>query len=330
MRALVTGGGGFLGSHIARLLLDAGYEVRVLGRNRYPEMEALGCEGVVCDLSAPAGLAEALDGVDVVFHVAALAGMWGPRERYVAANVTATEVLVEACKEAGVKRLVYTSSPSVTFHGRDEEGVSEEDCSYPESFLFHYSETKAIAERFVLEANGPSLATTALRPHLIYGPGDPHLLPRLLQRQRAGRLRVIGDGLNKVALTYVENAAQAHLQAGEVLAPGSANAGKAYFITDAEPVLVWKWLEDAFVAVGAGPIRGKISATLALRLAGVAEWVWRSFNLSGEPPITRFTVAQTSTSHWYDLGAAERDFGYTPRVSGEEGFKRMVDALRSS
>ncbi len=328
MKALVTGGGGFLGGAIAKQLIEAGHAVRVLGRNRYPHMEALGAESVVCDLSIGEGLEAALDGVDVVFHVAALAGMWGPRERYYVANVTATERLLEAARAAGVQRFVYTSSPSVTFHGKDEEGVSEADCSYPEHHDFFYSETKAIAEQAVLAANSEELATTAIRPHLIYGPGDPHLIPRLLARHRAGRLKVLGDGENQVALTYVGNAAVAHLQAALVLQPGSANAGKAYFITDGDPVPVWGWLNRVFSELGEGEIRGRVPKWLAMPLSGVAEAVWRVFSLEGEPPITRFAVSQISTSHWFDLSAAEQDFGYQPMVTGEEGFQRMMKALK--
>jgi len=328
MKALVTGGGGFLGGAIAKQLIEAGHTVRVLGRNRYPHMEALGAESVVCDLSIGEGLEALLEGVGVVFHVAALAGMWGPRERYYAANVTATERLLEAARAAGVQRFVYTSSPSVTFHGRDEEGVSETDCSYPEHHDFFYSETKAIAEQAVLAANSGELATTALRPHLIYGPGDPHLIPRLLARHRAGRLKVLGDGENQVALTYVGNAAVAHLQAALVLQPGSANAGKAYFITDGDPVPVWGWLNRVFSELGEGEIRGRVPKWLAMPLSGLAEAVWRVLSLEGEPPITRFAVSQISTSHWFDLSAAERDFGYQPMVTGEEGFQRMIKALK--
>jgi nucleoside-diphosphate-sugar epimerase len=205
-------------------------------------------EQVQHDLSVGDGLTEVFEGVDVVFHVAALAGMWGPRERYVAVNVTGTENVVAACRAAGVPKLVYTGSPSVSFRGHDEEGV-DESVGYAEEFLFYYSETKAIAERLALAANSPGLAVTALRPHLIYGPDDPHLLPRLIQRHRAGRLRILGDGENRVALTYVENAAAAHVSAGDILQFGHPSAGRPYFISDLEPVRVWDWLNGVF----AGP-----------------------------------------------------------------------------
>jgi nucleoside-diphosphate-sugar epimerase len=327
---LVTGGGGFLGSAITRMLLERGDQVRVLGRNRYSEVEALGAEGVQCDLTAPGPeLAEALQGVDIVFHTAALAGMWGEHATYHRINVLGTRNILEAAREAGVKRFVHTSSPSVTFHGTDELNVREEDCSYPAEFLFHYPQTKAEAERFVLAQDSADFATTSLRPHLIYGPGDPHLLPRLMDRQRSGRLKVLGEGTNQVGITYVDNAAAAHVQASDALQPGSANAGKAYFVTDGEPVVIWDWLNQVFEGVGLGRIKGRVSTAVAMPLAGLIEWVWRTFGLSGEPPITRFTVAQTSTSHWYDLHNARTDFGYAPVVDPGEALKRTIQSLRS-
>jgi len=307
-------------------LRERGDEVVVVGRNAYPHVEELGATCVIADIGSD-DLGEAMEGIDVVFHVAALAGMWGPYERYHRVNVEGTKRVLNAARAAGVPRFVHTSSPSVTFHGHDEEGVTEDDCSYPDTFLFHYPATKAEAEAWVLEQNGEHFATTALRPHLIYGPGDPHLIPRLLARQRAGRLRVLGDGSNKVALTYVDNAAVAHLQAADALGPSSANAGRPYFITDGEPVEVWPWLNELFREVGAGEIRGQVSTSVAMPLAGAIEWVWRTFSLDGEPPITRFTVAQTSTSHWYDLKNARADFQYTPLVDPETAFSRTVAAF---
>ena len=333
MKAVVTGGGGFLGTAIVKMLRARGDEVLVLGRNIYDHVLELGAESIAFDLTEAGAedddLTELLLGADVVFHVAAKAGMWGAYDGYHAINVTGTENILRAAKRAGVRRFVHTSSPSVTFHGRDEEGLSEQDASYPDTFLFHYPATKARAEAFVLGENSKEFATTALRPHLIYGPGDPHLIPRLLSRQRAGRLRVLGDGTNTVALTFVENAAAAHVQAADALKPGSANAGKAYFITDDEPVKVWDWLDRLFSQVGAGSIRGRVPAGVAMPVAAFIEWMWRTFGLDGEPPITRFTVAQVSTSHWYSLDNARRDFGYTTVVDADTAFDRTVAAFRS-
>jgi nucleoside-diphosphate-sugar epimerase len=214
MRALVTGGGGFLGRAIVEQLLARGDAVTVLSRGRYPEVEALGAAGLSWDLSVDApGLTEQLVGFDVIFHVAARAGVWGERSDFFAINVDGTRRILEAAVAAGVPRFVYTSSPSAVWSGSDEDGLTEADCPYPTEFLAFYPESKAAAERMVLAASGPDLATTALRPHLIWGPRDPHLVPRLLDRGRAGKLKIVGEGKNRVGITYVDNAAHAHLLA---------------------------------------------------------------------------------------------------------------------
>ena len=321
----MTGGGGFLGRHIARMLLERGDQVVVLGRNRYPEVEALGADGLVWDLSVDTGpLEEQLRGVDVVFHTAAKAGVWGPRDAFWSINVQGTERILQAALAAGVLRFVHTSSPSCTFDGGDVVNGTVETCPYPSHFEAVYPESKAEAERRVLAANGDQIATTALRPHLIWGPGDPHLLPRLVERAAKGRLAVVGDGTNLVGLTYVENAAAAHVQAADALAIGSANAGRAYFITDPEPVVLWDWVNEFLERVGGV----RVSRRVPLRLARVVGWalelVWSACRLRGEPPMTRFVAAQLATSHTYDLSAARRDFGYAPLVSPAEGLDRAV------
>jgi len=330
MRALVTGGGGFLGRAITEMLLERGDQVTILSRRRYPEVEALGADGLAVDLSQDTpDLAAHLQGIDVIFHVAARAGMWGPREDFWSINVDGTRRLLDAAKEAGVGRFVYTSSPSAVWSGADEENLSESDCPYPDSYLTVYPESKAAAEQLVLAASGPEMATTALRPHLIWGPRDPHLIPRLLDRGRAGRLRIIGKGDNKVGITYVDNAAWAHLLAADALAPGSANDGKAYFITDDEPVALWPWVNELFAAAGIPPVTKRISTANAERAAAAAEWVWRTFRRPGEPPMTRFVARSMSTHHYYDLSAARADFGYHQRVDAQVGWDRMIAALQA-
>jgi nucleoside-diphosphate-sugar epimerase len=329
-RALVTGGGGFLGHAIVARLRAEGHAVRSLARGRYPEVEALGAEQVQHDLADPAGLQAHLDGVDVVFHAASRTGVWGSREAFFRANVDGTRHLLEAARAAGVRRFVYTSSPSATFDGRDAEGATEADCPYPTHFHAPYPESKAEAERLVLAANGPALATTALRPHLIWGPRDPHILPRLVSRRRQGRLVRVGPGTNKVGICYIDNAAVAHLQAAAVLQPGSPNAGKAYFLHDPEPVLLWPWIDQLLVAVGLPPVQRSVSPGVAMALGGLLEWVWRTFQRPGEPPMTRFVAAELASSHWYDLSAARRDFGYAPVVGPDEGLRRAVAWLKAN
>lgn len=328
MKAMVTGGGGYLGCHLAKALLDRGDEVWIVGRNRYPRVEAWGARGLVCDLADPGAvhlLAPAMEGIDVVFHTAALPPYHAPREVFVRTNVHGTERVIEACRRAGVPRLVNTSTPSVTADGRDHENATEADlpiAAHPET---PYAETKAIAERAVSSANGADLATVSLRPHLIYGPEEPHMLPRLRARHQAGRLRIIGDGTNRVGLTYLDNAVAAHLAAADALTgPDADCAGRAYFITDAEPVVLWTWIDQFLTGVGDKPLRKTIPLATAHRIGGVMETLWSTLPLPGEPPMTRFVATQLATSHWYDLSGAYNDLGYAPTVDGVEGLSRTI------
>lgn len=325
MRALVTGGGGFLGRAIVEQLLERGDAVTILSRQRYPEIEALGADGVSVDLTTEQpDLPGMLAGTDVVFHVAARAGMWGSKEAFWSINVDGTRRMLAAARAAGVKRFVYTSSPSAVWSGHDEVNLSESDCPYPETYLAHYPASKGAAEQLVLAANSAEMATTALRPHLIWGPRDPHLIPRLIDRARSGRLRIIGQGNNNVGITHVANAAWAHLLACDALSADSANAGKAYFITDDEPVALWPWINDLFAAVGVPPVTRRISAANAERAGAVAEWIWRTFQRPGDPPMTRFVARAMSTHHHYDLSAARSDFGYHQRIEPQQGLAETV------
>lgn len=322
MKVLVTGGGGFLGRAVVEQLLAGGHAVTVVGRSEYPEVAALGARTVRADVSDRARLTEAVHGHDAVVHTAGKAGVWGSAEEFERTNVAGTEAVLDACRAAGVSRLVHTSSPSVVFDGTDHEGVAERP--YPDRYEAAYPRTKAKGERAVLAADGPGLATVALRPHLIYGPRDPHLLPRVFARARAGRLRIVGDGRNRVSVTYVDNAAAAHVQALEALAPGAPCAGRAYFVNDPEPVELWPWLNGLLEKVGLPPVRRRVSTRLA-RVAGtIAEAVWSTLPLPGEPPMTRFVAAQLGASHWYATTPATRDFGYVPPIAAAEALGRTV------
>ncbi|OWK42296.1 NAD-dependent epimerase/dehydratase family protein [Fimbriiglobus ruber] len=327
MKALVTGGGGFLGGTIVRQLLARGDAVRSFTRTAYPWLGELCVEQVHGDLSDAAAVGRAVAGCDVVFHVAAKAGVWGRYADYLASNTTGTENVIAACRSHGVSRLVFTSTPSVVHGGASVEGVNE-SAPYPKYFEAHYPATKAAAEKKVLAANGPDLATVALRPHLIWGPGDPHLIPRVVARARAGKLRRIGTVPIKVDITFVENAAHAHLLAADRLAPGAAPAGKAYFITDGVPVDLWEFLNRVFVSAGVPPVTSHVSVWKAKLAGRVLERIYRTFRLPGEPPMTKFVASQLSTSHWYDITAARRDLGYEPRVPIEEGLRRLAETFR--
>lgn len=327
MKALVTGGGGFLGKKIVEMLLARGDQVVVLGRSKYPEVEAMGAETVQLDITKKEGLEEACAGVDVVFHVAALAGVWGPREHYWNINVEGTRNILEAAKAAGVKKFVHTSSPSAVWDGGDMAFVTEEDCPYPTSFLTDYPETKAISEQDALKANSEGFAVTAIRPRLIWGPGDPHLIPRMIERH--SRLKIIGDGKNKVGICYVDNAAHAHILAADVLGPNTANAGKAYFVADDQPVVIWEWLNRFMERLGKKPITSKVPRSVAYGLGVVMESIWKLFGIKGEPFMTRFVACSLSADYYYNLKNARADFGYAQLVDPEEGFDKMVDYFKA-
>ncbi|MEB3198862.1 MAG: NAD-dependent epimerase/dehydratase family protein [Candidatus Sericytochromatia bacterium] len=324
MNALVTGGGGFIGGRLARALQAAGHAVTTYQRGDYPELAASGIRTVRGDIADERRLTEAVTGQDIVFHVAALAGAWGRWEDFHRSNVLGTRSVIAACRHQQVKRLVFTSSPSVVFHGQDMRGA-DETVPYPAHHEAAYPATKAEAERAVLAANDDQLATVALRPHLVWGPGDSHLLPRLLKAHREGRLRRIGDGTNLVDATYIDNAVQAHLAAAERLAPGAPCAGKAYFIANGEPLPAWELIDRLLIAAGAGRVRGSVPAFLAVGAGTVLESVYRTLALPGEPPMTRWVARELATSHYFDLAAARRDLEYLPRVSTDEGLRRLTD-----
>lgn len=301
-----------------------GDRVRALLRRDHPQLAALGVEAVQADLRDAASVAAACQGVDTVFHVAGVAGIWGPWEHFYSINTLGTRHIIDGCRRHGVQRLIYTSSPSVTFDGTDQCGV-DESAPYPAQWLCHYPHTKALAEQEVLRAHGrEGLATCALRPHLIWGPGDRHLVPRLLARARAGRLRRVGAGTNLVDTVYVENAATAHLQAADALALDSPAGGRAYFISQGEPVNCWQWIDQLLALAGLPKVRKSISLAAAWRAGAALEGLWRLLRLDSEPPMTRFLAAQLGRSHYFDISRAQRDFGYAPRISTAEGLRRLA------
>lgn len=330
MKTLVTGASGFLGRAIVERLLAEGHQVRALCRGATAGLEALGVEVFRADLRDPQAARAACRGIDVVFHTAGVAGIWGPWKHYFDSNVAATRNLVAGCQEHGVGRLVFTSSPSVVFDGSDQKGL-DESAPFPTRWLCHYPRSKALAERHVLESNGTrGLLTCALRPHLVWGPGDRHLVPGLIARRRANRLWRVGDGSNLIDMVYIDNAAEAHCLAAQTLAPGSPAAGRAYFISQGEPVNCWEWINEILALVRLPPTPRHISLKAAWRLGAAMELFCRMVPFAGEPSLTRFLAAQLGRSHYYDISAARRDLGYHPRVSKEEGMRRLAQALAAS
>jgi nucleoside-diphosphate-sugar epimerase len=324
---LVTGGGGFLGGAIVRKLIERGVRVTSFARGSYPDLEALGVRVVRGELSDEAAVLRGAEGCDAVIHVAALPGVWGPRERFFLTNVNGTRAVLAACRRLGIERLVYTSTPSAVHAGGDLEGVTNE-APYPDHYEAAYPETKAIAEREVLAANGPTLATVALRPHLVWGPRDNHLIPRIVARARAGKLRLVGGGEAHVDAVYVDNAADAHLAALERLAPGAACAGRAYFVTNEEPRPQRAIIDGILTAYGLPPCTKSVSPRLAWLAGALCEGAWTMLGRDDEPPMTRFLARQLATAHWYDTRATREELGYVPAIGMDEGFRRLADWVK--
>ena len=320
----VTGASGFIGGKIAERLLADGRKVRVLSRRPLPELEARGAEVIPGDLDDIHALRRGCASAESVFHVAGRVGVWGPREEFFHVNVGGTRNVIAACREAGVSRLIYTSSPSVVYNGGDLRNVNESaplclhaPCAYPTS--------KAAAELEVLAAHGPNFATIALRPHFVWGPGDRNVVPRVLALAKRGRLKIIGSGENKVDVTHITNVVDAHLLAeGALVQPNHPAGGRAYFITNGEPVVLWKWINNLLMELNEPPITKHVSLSTAYFAGGVLEAAWRTLRLKGEPPMTRFVAKEMSTDHWFDITAARRDLGYHPLMTVADGVKELV------
>ncbi|MBU1565373.1 MAG: NAD-dependent epimerase/dehydratase family protein [Proteobacteria bacterium] len=327
-KALVTGGGGFVGKAIVKLLLELGVETRVIGRHRYTDIEAEGAECVVGDISHPQIMTNAARGMDIVFHVAALAGIWGPWKDYYLTNVVGTEKVIESCRVNKVPMLVYTSTPSVVFNGRDIIG-GDEQLEYAAKSLCHYATSKVIAEKMVLGANSSGLRTCALRPHLIWGPGDPHLLPRLLASGKKKLLKRVGNGINLVDISYIDNVAHAHILAAKNLAGSASACGKAYFISQGTPVNLWNWINELFAEMAVPEVQSSLSETFAYILGGTLELLYGLGRAKNEPRMTRFLAEQLAKSHYFSIVNAQKDLGYEPIVSIEEGLCRTVQWLKT-
>ncbi len=329
MKALVTGGGGFLGRYIVEKLLARGDKVVTFSRGEYPELREAGAEIVIGDISHKEAVIAVCEGVDAVFHVASNVGIWGAWKDFYNTNVIGTKNVIAGCKKHGVKKLIYTSSPSVVFDGKPHEGI-DETFPYPSKYLAFYPQTKAMAEREVLKINGTGLLTCSLRPHLVWGPRDTNLIPRLVKRAESGRLKIVGDGLNLIDTVYVENAADAHLLAVDRLTAGSPVAGCAYFITQGEPVKIWDFVNTILKGLGKPCVTRKVSFTTAYRAGAAMELLYKVAGIRSEPPMTRFLALQLAMPHYFNIDKAKNELGYTPNITNEEGLKKLFKYINGA
>jgi nucleoside-diphosphate-sugar epimerase len=326
---LVTGGSGFLGGAVVRRLVARGDQVRSLQRQDSPALRELGVDIVRADLADQVAVTKAAEGCDAVIHIAAKAGVWGPEAQYYRSNVLGTRNILNACLVNNIQRCVYTSTPSVIHAGGDVEGI-DESAPLATHFEIAYPATKAEAERLVLTANGPALGTVALRPHLIWGPNDPQLTARVLARGKAGRLRLVGKGLKLIDSVFIDNAVDAHLLALDRIFPGAPCAGKAYFITQGEPMPQRDLINGILKAGGLPPCEKSISPQTAYAVGVLMEIIWKILGRQDEPMMTRFVAKQLSTAHWYNISAAKRDLGYEPQISVAQGLQILEKSLHSA
>jgi nucleoside-diphosphate-sugar epimerase len=323
MNIIVTGAGGFLGRNLATALLAKGHKVWNFSRKNHPLLQEMGVNTICGDLQNEADVLAAFKGKDVVFHVASRVGIWGDYDDYYRTNVIGTENVIKACRANGITKLIYTSTPSVVFDWGDFCGV-DETTPYSKNFHGHYAKTKAMAEQMVLQANDNKLSTVAIRPHLIIGPDDPHLIPRLVAAAKKGRLKIVGTGKNLVDVTYIQNAVDAHILAFEKLSPQSRVAGQSYFIGQERPVVLWDFINEILSRYNLPPITKKVPEKVAFNIGLFFECWYKLFRINGEPPMTRFVSLQFSRSHYFSHQKAKNDFGYEPKISIEQALDLTV------
>ncbi|PKG39578.1 2-alkyl-3-oxoalkanoate reductase [Psychromonas sp. Urea-02u-13] len=326
-QVFVTGAGGFLGKALCQFLRSADIKVIGFARGDYPELSALGVTMVKGDISDQQTLFDAMAHCDVVFHVASKAGVWGNKESYFKPNVEGTDNIINACIAHNITRLIYTSTPSVTFCGKDEINI-DESSPYAAQFLNFYGLSKAVAEQKVLNSNSDSLKTVALRPHLIWGPGDRHLVPRVLARAKANKLKLVGKNDKLVDTIYIDNAVYAHLLAAVELNKQDAKcAGKAYFLSNDEPIFMADMLNKILACQNLPAVTKRVPAALAYTVGTLLEWVYLALRKKDEPIMTRFVAKQLSTAHYFNINAAKQDLNYTPLINIEQGMHRLKISL---
>lgn len=319
MHILVTGGTGFVGTQLINLLLEKGFQVTTTCYIRPLQLDHPRLRSFTGNLASLEFCRTIIKGIEAIFHTAAKAGIWGSWQSYFDANVLTTRNLLQAAQEYRVPYFIYTSSPSVVF-GTHSISNGSEVLPYSYSPISHYAHTKALAEQSVLAANSPSLKTIALRPHLIWGTGDPHLFPRIFQKAKAGKLIQIGTGTNWVDTTHITNTVQAHWQALQAIIKGRGH-GKAYFISDGSPVQMWPWIQTILEKHHLPLVSRHISFSLAYGIGAALEWGYRLLGRKMEPPMTRFLALQLAHDHYFQISAAQADLDYVPVVSREQGLE---------
>lgn len=326
MRVLVTGGRGLLGSAVARELAAREHEVTVFQRT--PAGHSPDVREVLGDVTDRAGVEEVMAGQEAVVHLAAQVAMTGPWEGFERVNVRGTEIVLDAAEGAGVRTFVQVSSPSVAHAGEPLVGAPA-TAADPEHARGHYARSKALAERAALVRDGDGFSVVAVRPHLVWGPGDTQLIGRIAERALAGRLALIDDGAALIDSTFVDNAAEAIAQALE-RCPNADVHGRAFVVSNGEPRTVFELVSRIALAAGAEPPRRRVPFGIAHRAGAVVERAWAMSGRPDEPPLTAFVAEQLATAHWFDQRETRRALAWVPRVSIDVGLERLARSLGGS
>lgn len=335
MKVLITGAGGFVGSHLVKVLSDFGFIIHTLQRGNYPELDLPNVKQFSASLGNEQAenqknIELALDGVAIIFHVASKIGMWGNYDDFYQTNVNGSINLINLAKKKNIKYFIYTSTPSVVFDKFDICGA-DESIPYPNNHLNYYGKTKRLAEEFVLQSSDTNFISAAIRPHLIYGPGDKQLIPKVIKAHRENKLKIIGDGNNLVDVSYIDNVIDAHLKLLlQMLKDARKVNGKAYFIGQKNPVKLWEFTNTLMEGIGLEPLTKKIPLGIAYYVGFFFEIIFWLFGIKNlEPPMTRFIALQLGKSHYFNHHNAIADFDYEELVSTEEGLKILIDDYRS-
>lgn len=319
MKVLVTGASGMLGAAVARALHERGDDVTVFQRRP----SGLPCAERLGDVTDAAAVRAAATGTDAVVHLAARVSVTGRWADFEATNVDGTANVLAAARAGGAQRVVHVSSPSVAHSGRSLVGAGATPAD-PDHASGHYARSKAMAEQLALAA--PDLAVVAVRPHLVWGPGDTQLVGRIAERARTGRLALVGSGAALVDTTYVDNAVDAIVAALDRAGDASGPAGHAYVVSNGQPRPLAELVARICAAVGAPPPNRHVPYRVARAGGAVAELLWAGLRRTDDPPMTRFLAEQLSTAHWFDLRETRAALGWAPRVDLDEGFRRLAAA----
>ena len=318
--AFVTGGSGFIGGALIERLRAEGWEVRALARSddAADRVRQRGATPVPGELEQEPMLRVGAEGAEVAFHAAAKVQDWGDPEEFDRLNVRGTANVVQACREAGVRRLVHVGTEAALMAGQPLVQVDETTPLRPDSPAL-YSSSKAKAEQIVRDANGDGLETVVIRPRFVWGRGDTTLLPELVELVRSGRFRWVGGGGHLTATTHVDNTVE-----GLWLGATKAPPGGVYFVTDGAPVVFREFVSRLLETQGVEPPSGTVPAAVAGAGALVSEKLWRLLRRSGQPPVTRFAVWVSSQECTIDISRAQRELGYAPIKTRDEGLAELA------